>query len=374
MLHTYWNTFEHQNEQLIVLKIQKQKTILLQINPENPDPAKIQIAVEIIKKGGLVAFPTETVYGLGANALNSNAVLALFKAKNRPLDNPPILHVANNSQVYQLVKEVPKNAKILMNNFWPGPLTLIFKRSKTIPKEVTAGLDTIAIRMPSNNIALALIKQSNVPIAAPSANLSGTPSPTTAQHVYDDLNGKIDVILDGGQTIIGVESTVIDLSVDPPLLLRPGGISLENIQTVLPNVVLHPFVTSEQDLTIKYAHSPGMMHKHYAPNANVILIEGTVPEIISKITILSEQYTREGKKVGILATDETQKNYAAYLVKSMGSRSNLNTIANKLFKALREFNENSVDIILAEGIPIEGMGLAIMNRLRKASGYHIIKT
>ena len=366
---------EHQLDALTVLKIKKpnSKTLILQVNPKKPDPQKIQMAANIIQTGGLVAFPTETVYGLGVNALNSDALSYLFKVKNRPLDNPPILHIADINQVYPLVKEVPKNAELLMKQFWPGPLTLIFKRSETIPKETTAGLDTIAIRLPSHNIALALIKQSGTPIAAPSANLSGKPSPTLAQHVYDDLNGKIDAILDGGPTCIGVESTVLDLSVDPPMLLRPGGTPFEAIHQVLPNIILHPLVISEQEVTVKHARSPGMKHKHYAPNAEVILVEGTIQAMVTKIIVLSEQYKREGKKVGILATDETQKKYSAHVVKSMGSRSNLDTIATKLFRELREFNESSVDVILAESIPSDGMGLAVMNRLRKASDYHIIK-
>jgi len=350
-------------------------TIMLQINPINPAPEKIQIAAKIIQKGGLVAFPTETVYGLGASALNSNTILALFKAKNRPMNNPPILHIADTCQVYPLTREVPKNAELLMKKFWPGPLTLIFKRANTIPKETVAGLDTVAIRIPKHNVALSLIKQSGVPLAAPSANLSGKPSPTTAQHVYDDLNGKIDAILDGGPTNIGVESTVLDLSVDPPTLLRPGATTFEDIQTVLPNVLLHSIVNSEQNVEIKHARSPGMLHKHYAPNAKMLLIDGSIQATISKIITLSEQYSYEGKKIGILATDETQKEYPqTYVVKSMGSRFNLNTIANKLFKVLREFNENPVDIILAENVPIDGIGLAVTNRLQKASNYNIIKT
>ncbi len=209
------------------------KTLLLKVDAENPDPAKIQTAAEIIKKGGLVAFPTETVYGLGADALNPAAVLALFEAKKRPLDNPPIVHVASIKEIYKLVEEVPPKAILLMEQFWPGPLTLIFKRSNKVPNVTVAGLDTVAIRMPKHKVALELIKQSHRPIAAPSANLAGKPSPTTAQHVYEDLNGRIDAILDGGATNIGVESTVVDLSVDPPMLLRPGGTPFEALKKVL---------------------------------------------------------------------------------------------------------------------------------------------
>ena len=349
------------------------KTLILQVDSENPDPDKIQVAAEIIQKGGLVAFPTETVYGLGADALNAEAVLALFAAKKRPLDNPPIIHIANINQVYQLAKEVPAKAEALMKHFWPGPLTLIFKRSEKIPKETVAGLDTIAIRMPKHNVALALIRQSRRPIAAPSANLSGKPSPTTAKHVYDDLNGRIDAILDAGPTSIGVESTVLDLSVDPPLVLRPGGTSFEEIKKIIANVKLHPFVNAEQDMALGQAHSPGMMHKHYAPKAEVILVEGSVSAVTGKVKELAEDYRLKGAKVGILATDETQKEYAVNVVKSMGSRGNLETVAKNLFSRLREFDSEDVDVIIAEGVPMQGLGLAVMNRLRKASGYHIIK-
>ena len=349
------------------------ETILLKVDPENPDPAKIQTAAQIIQKGGLVAFPTETVYGLGADALNSNAVLALFEAKKRPLDNPPIVHIANASEVYKLAKHVSKKAELLMEKFWPGPLTLVFKRSSIVPDVTVAGLDTVAIRMPKHKVALALIKQSNRPIAAPSANLAGKPSPTTAKHVYEDLNGRIDAILDSGPTIIGVESTVLDLSVDPPMVLRPGGTTFEALKQVLGEVKLHPFVEAEQELPLEKTRSPGMKHKHYAPKAEVILVEGAVPAVIKKVKELAESYRLKGAKVGILATDETQTAYKADVVKSLGSRFNLAVVAQNLFRLLREVDAESVDIIIAEGVPSEGLGLAVMNRLRKASGYHIIK-
>ncbi len=349
------------------------KTLLLKVNAEKPDAEKIQIAAEIIRKGGLVAFPTETVYGLGADALNPEAVLALFEAKKRPLDNPPIVHVADQKEVYRLVLEVPPKAKVLMDKFWPGPLTLIFKHSSIVPKETVAGLDTIAIRIPKHKIALELIRQSHCPIAAPSANLAGKPSPTIAQHVYEDLEGQIDAIIDGGATNIGVESTVVDLSVEPPILLRPGGTPFEALKKALVDLKLHPFVEAEQELSLKQIRSPGMKHKHYAPKAEVILVEGKIPAVSAKIKTLSESYKAEGKKVGILATDETQTNYRADVVKSLGSRSNLATIAQNLFRLLREVDAENVDVIIAEGVSSEGLGLAVMNRLRKASAYHIIK-
>ncbi len=349
------------------------QTLLLKVNPNNPDLTKIEMAAQIIQKGGLVAFPTETVYGLGADALNADAVLALFEAKKRPLDNPPIVHIANASEVYKLTQEVSGNAELIMRKFWPGPLTIVFKRSRIIPNVTVAGLDTVAIRMPKHKVALALIKQSGCPIAAPSANLAGKPSPTTAKHVYEDLNGRIDAILDGGPTSIGVESTVLDLSVDPPLVLRPGGTTFEALKKVLEKVQLHPFVEAEKELPLENIKSPGMKHRHYAPKAEVILVEGTVSAVTSTIKDLAKKYALENLKVGILATDETKVSYQADVVRSLGSRINLEMIAQNLFRLLREIDAENVDIILAEGVPSAEMGLAVMNRLRKASAYHIIK-
>ena len=348
-------------------------TIILKVDSEKPDPVKIQVAAYLIQTGGLVAFPTETVYGLGADALNPAAVSALFEAKKRPLDNPPIVHVADPNEVARLVEEVPKKAQLLMDKFWPGPLTLIFKHSDIMPQVTVAGLDTVAIRMPNHKVALELIKQSRCPIAAPSANLAGKPSPTTAQHVFEDLNGRIDAILDGGATNIGVESTVVDLSVDPPMLLRPGGTSFEALKKVLGDLKLHPFVEAEQELSLKEIRSPGMKHKHYAPKAEVILVEGKTSAVVAEVKKLVESYKLKGKKVGILATDETQTAYTADVVKSFGSRSNLATVAHSLFRLLREVDAENVNVIIAEGVSSEGLGLAVMNRLRKASGYHIIK-
>ena len=349
------------------------KTLVLKVNPANPEDIKIRVAAEIIQKGGLVAFPTETVYGLGADALNAEAVLALFEAKQRPLDNPPIVHVADKTEVAPLVKVVPKKAELLMEKFWPGPLTLIFKHSAKVPSVTTARLDTVAVRMPNHPVALALIKATQRPIAAPSANLAGKPSPTNAQHVYEDLNGRINAILDGGVANIGVESTVVDLSTNPPMLLRPGGAPFEALKAVLPELVLHPFVQAEKELALEKTRSPGMRHKHYAPKAPVVLIEGNLPDVVAKIKELTESYRAEGKKVGVLSTDETKNSYRAYSVKSLGSRSNLASIAQNLFRQLRKIDAENIDVIIAESVPSEGLGLAVMNRLRKASGYHIIK-
>jgi L-threonylcarbamoyladenylate synthase len=349
------------------------QTLLLKVDSENPEAAKIQAAAEIIRKGGLVAFPTETVYGLGADALNAGAVLALFEAKKRPLDNPPIVHVADAGEVYKLAEQVSKKAELLMAKFWPGPLTLVFKRSNMIPDVTVAGLDTVAIRMPKHKVALALIKQSRCPIAAPSANLAGKPSPTNAQHVWEDLNGRIDAVLDGGSTNIGVESTVLDVSVDPPMLLRPGGAPFEELKKVVGDVQLHPFVQAEKELPLEKIRSPGMKHKHYAPKAEVILVEGAVPCVVAEVKRQTENCKLKELKVGILATDETKAFYEADVVVSLGSRFDLDVVARNLFRLLREVDAENVDVIIAEGVPSEGLGLAVMNRLRKASGYHIIK-
>jgi L-threonylcarbamoyladenylate synthase len=349
------------------------RTVVYKVNSEEPENEKIQAAAAIIKAGGLVAFPTETVYGLGADALNAEAVLALFAAKKRPLDNPPIVHVEKAADVYKLADEVSPKAEVLMKQFWPGPLTLVFSRYATVPEVTTAGLDTVAVRMPKHKVALALIRESGCPIAAPSANLAGKPSPTSAKHVLDDLDGRIDAVLDGGPTLIGVESTVLDVSVDPPVLLRPGGTSLEALRKAIGEVKLHPFILAEAELPAEKARSPGMKHKHYAPKAQVILVEGIVPAMMSKVKELIGACWMQDKRVGVLATDETAWAYEADVVKSLGSRRNVDAMAANLFRLLREFDNENVDVILAESVPTEGLGLAVMNRLRKASGYNIIK-
>lgn len=349
------------------------QTLLLKVDPQTPDPQTIQQAADILRRGGLVAFPTETVYGLGADALNGEAVLALFEAKQRPLDNPPIVHVADPSDVAPLVTEVSAKARMLMEKFWPGPLTLLFKHSKLVPKVSVAGLDTIAIRLPSHPVAQAVIRQSRCPIAAPSANLAGKPSPTTAAHVYEDLNGRIDAIIDGGATAIGVESTVVDLTSDPPMLLRPGGTPYEALKAVLGNLKLHPFVEAEAELPLQQMRSPGMKHKHYAPKAAVILVEGDVEAVCTKIQELTASYHQRGIKVAVLATDQTQSRYNADVVASLGSRSDLLAVSHNLFRLLREVDAQGVEAIFAESVPSDGLGLAVMNRLRKASGYNIIK-
>jgi L-threonylcarbamoyladenylate synthase len=349
------------------------QTKIFHVNLEEPETEPIQAAAAIIKAGGLVAFPTETVYGLGVDALNANAVLAMFAAKNRPLDNPPIIHVADVSGVYKLAQDVTPKAELLMKQFWPGPLTLVFQRYPDVPDVTTAGLETVAVRMPKHNVALALIKASGVPVAAPSANLAGKPSPTNAQHVFDDLNGRIDAILDGGPTRIGVESTVLDVSVDPPMVLRPGGTPVEALKKAVGEVQLHAFITAQAELPSEKARSPGMKHKHYAPKAPLFVVEGPISVVMRQIKEIISNCWMESKRVGVLATDETAWAYEADVVKSMGSRRNVDAMAANLFRLLREFDSENLDVILAESVPTNGLGLAVMNRLHKASGYNIIR-
>ncbi|MDK2870487.1 MAG: L-threonylcarbamoyladenylate synthase [Pyrococcus sp.] len=331
---------------------------------EKLDERKLRVAARLIREGKLVAFPTETVYGLGADALNEKAVKRIFEAKGRPADNPLIVHIADFSQVYELAREVPEEAKMLAKKFWPGPLTIVLPRREIVPDVTTGGLDTVAIRMPKNEIALKLIKLSGRPIAAPSANISGKPSPTTAEHVVDDFYGKIECIIDGGETKIGVESTVIDLTEWPPVLLRPGGLPLEEIEKVIGEVRIHPAVFGKK---VDVAKSPGMKYKHYAPDAEVIVVEGPKEKVRRKIAELVEELKKKGKRVGVIGSESYNADEFFYLGETVEE------VARNLFKALRYMDKAKVDIVLAEGVEEKGLGLAVMNRLRKAAGYKIIK-
>ena len=349
------------------------ETLVLKVNSQRPESGKIQLAASLIRKGGLVAFPTETVYGLGADAFNPKAVLRLFKAKKRPLDNPPIVHVAGSKKVRQLTKDLPPSAHRLMERFWPGPLTLILKRSDLVPDVTVAGLDTIAVRMPRHKVALALIRESGCPVAAPSANLAGKPSPTSAEHVLADLDGRVDAVLDAGPTVVGVESTVLDMTVDPPEVLRPGGTTYESLKSFLGRVKLNPVAVADRPLLLRKVRSPGLKHKHYAPDAEMVVVEGRLPAIVAKVNELVAFYKLRGRKVGVLCTDETMQEHKADVVKSLGSRDDLANVASNLFRLLREFDMAKVDIVIAEAVSVEGLGLAVMNRLRKAAGYEIIR-
>ena len=347
------------------------ETKIIKINKENIDKNLIIDAANTIKNSGIVAFPTETVYGLGANGLDENAAKKIFAAKGRPQDNPLILHVYSIEQVEELVQEIPDVAKKCMDEFWPGPLTILLPKSSKVPDIITAGLTTVAIRMPKNRIALELIKESNVPIAAPSANISGRPSPTSAKHVIDDMMGKIDMIIDGGETGIGLESTVLDLSGEIPMILRPGGVTREDLEKIIPNVTIDFAIIKEDENIVP--KSPGQKYRHYAPKSEMLVFTGNVERIVETVTSKTKEYINNGKKVGIISTDETKEFYNEGIVISMGSRKNKETIAHNLFNTLRLFDEKNVDIILAEGVELSDIGTAIMNRMMKASGGRIIK-
>ena len=368
-------------------------------------------AARILREGGLVAFPTETVYGLGANALDEEAAKKIYAAKGRPSDNPLIAHIASIDQVKPLVKEIPEAGRKLMEAYWPGPLTIIFWKSGIVPYGTTGGLDTVAIRMPSDRIANRMIALAGVPVAAPSANLSGRPSPTTADHVWEDMNGRIEMILDGGPVGIGVESTIVDVTEDVPVVLRPGAITMEMLKDLLGEVKIDPAITGPMRPDM-HPKAPGMKYRHYAPKADMVLVElsdetrekledkegAFVKEVERRIADqarcpsirpedyllalevdkLAEEAARKGLKVGVICTDETRSEYAEddglfYAVRSMGIRAKEETIAHNLYRVLREFDDLGVDYIVSEGFSRTQLGQAIMNRLTKAAGHKIVK-
>lgn len=347
------------------------ETKIIKIKENDVDKHLIEEAVETINSGGLVAFPTETVYGLGANGLDERAVEKIFIAKGRPQDNPLILHVWSREQVEELVEDISHIAKLCMEKFWPGPLTLLLKKSAKVPEIITAGLDTVAIRMPENKIALELIRLSNTPIAAPSANISGRPSPTSAEHVIQDMMGKVDIIIDGGNTGIGLESTVLDLSGETPMILRPGGVTEEDLRKIISNITIDSSIIKEDENIVP--KSPGQKYRHYAPKSEMIVFNGEVHNIVEAIVKNTKEYMKAGKNVGIICTDETKSFYKEGLIISMGSRERKETIAQNLFSTLRLFDETKVDIILAEGIDLSHLGIAIMNRMMKAASGKLIK-
>lgn len=311
-----------------------------------------------IKKGHVVAFPTETVYGLGANALDEQAVEKIFKAKGRPSDNPLIVHIAKKEQLTDLVAHIPEIAHTLIERFWPGPLTLIFKKKALVAPSVTAGLQTIAVRIPDHPVARAIILEANVPVAAPSANVSGKPSPTTAAHVWHDLQGRIAGIVDSGQTGFGVESTVLDCSTPIPVLYRPGGVSKEEIEKVIGPIRIHDQSQADRNQPT----SPGLKYTHYAPEATLYLVED-----INKMDELIALAKKQNKRVGLLITEENKERFAADVSVICGRKDELHIVANKLFDSLRTFDQKKVDVIFAETFPKEGLGAAIMNRLEKAA-------
>ena len=334
------------------------------------DISDLTYAAHTLQKGGLVVAPTETVYGLAANALDADAVKNIFKAKGRPSDNPLIVHIASLDMLDALVTFVPENAKVLMEHFWPGPLTLIFNASDKIPNTVRANLPTVAIRFPSHPIMQELIKTSGLPLAAPSANLSGKPSPTNVTRVTEDLFGKVDVIIDGGDCSVGLESTVVDMTSTPPTILRPGGITAEMLEAAIGPVLIDPALSGE-DPSLK-PKAPGMKYTHYSPNAEVVIVKGPLSCVVDEINTRIKENASRNKKVGVLATDETIHLFSDAYVLSCGTSSDLSTIAANLFEKLRAFDDAKVDIVYSLAFPCEGIGKAIMNRLEKSAGHHII--
>ncbi len=345
-------------------------TQIYKIDSKAVDHRKMEEAAQLIRSGELVAFPTETVYGLGADALNPQASKKIYAAKGRPSDNPLIVHIAKFEDLEEIAKEVPQEAKKLADAFWPGPLTMIVYKNEKVPYETTGGMDTVAIRMPDHPAALELIRQSGCLIAAPSANTSGRPSPTLAEHVAEDLGGRIPMILDGGEVGIGIESTIIDLTEKIPMILRPGYITKEMLEAVIGTVQTDPGIIAAD--STKKPKAPGMKYRHYAPKANLMLIDGAKCAVVDKINELTDAMHSEGKKVGIIGTDETVASYRGDMVLSIGAREDEDAIARHLYKLLREFDEADVDVIYSESFATPRIGQAIMNRLLKAAGHQVL--
>lgn len=346
-------------------------TIIEKVDPRHIDTDVMQQAGKLIAEGELVAFPTETVYGLGGDALDPDASRKIYAAKGRPSDNPLIVHIADFDDMKRVAREVPEQAKKLADAFWPGPLTMIVWKSDAVPEATTGGMQTVAVRMPNHPVALELIRRSGCLIAAPSANTSGRPSPTEAQHVAEDLSGKIAMILDGGPVGIGIESTIIDLTEEKPMILRPGYITPEMLSEVLQEeVVIDPGIIAADDT--RKPKAPGMKYKHYAPKAEMIIVDGAQDAVIHKINELTAAKRAEGKKVAVIATDETKDRYDAQVILSMGKRADEDAIAQHLYKILRECDELDVGEIYSECFQTPRIGQAIMNRLLKAAGHTVI--
>jgi len=341
------------------------KTIVLHINPAVPEDHIIAQAAQVIRAGGLVAFPTETVYGLGANALDSAALDRIYAAKRRPASDPLIAHIAHPDQLGQLAADVPYAAQRLATAFWPGPLTMVLRRAAHVPDNIATGMDTIAVRMPIHPVARALIEASGTPIAAPSANTFTRPSATTAAHVLEDLYGRVDIVIDGGATPLGVESTVIDLTGAQPVVLRPGGLVMEDLLRVLPDITAIQRFVNEGEAT----SAPGQMSKHYAPRARLMLYDGSVEAVREAITDTAQRYLANGRKVGVLAGDEDAPYFTKLGVRiiALGKRDDSAAIARVLFGAMRALDAQNVDVILVPMMGGAGLGEAIRDRLMRAA-------
>ncbi|MBO5461082.1 MAG: threonylcarbamoyl-AMP synthase [Ruminococcus sp.] len=343
------------------------KTRIEKIDKNNINPEAIEQAGRILKEGGLVAFPTETVYGLGANALDEEAAKKTYAAKGRPSDNPLIVHIAELAALDKIAAYIPEDTINLAHSFWPGPLTMIFEKSEIVPFGTTGGLDTVAVRMPSDPVAKELILAAGGYVSAPSANTSGRPSPTTADHVKTDLDGKIEMILDSGSVDIGLESTILDMTVTPPMILRPGAITADMIAAVIGHVSVDETILGNESK--KAPKAPGMKYRHYAPKAKLMIVEGNIREEVLAIRQLAFEAARNNKQVGIIATNETIQCYTNGVIKNIGSREDESTIARNLYAVLREFDEEEVEVIYSESFALQGIGKAIMNRLEKAAGH-----
>ena len=352
---------------------EKMETIIQKMDPENIDKKLLEKAGRILKAGGLVAFPTETVYGLGGDALDPEASKKIYAAKGRPSDNPLIVHIATMKQMERVAEDIPESAYRLAERFWPGPLTMILKKSAVVPYETTGGLDTVAVRMPAHKAAFSLIKESDVLIAAPSANTSGRPSPTCAAHVYEDLQGKIEMIIDGGSVEIGIESTIVDLTGEIPTILRPGYITKEMLSSVLGAVEVDQAILVENKDKNLRPKAPGMRYRHYAPRGELTIYEGALEAVVQRINREAKKAEQLGKKVGIIATEETKNQYLYGEIRTIGTRADEETIARGLYEVLREFDASGSEIIFGESYPSEGIGQAIMNRLLKAAGQRKIR-
>ena len=353
------------------------ETRIVQIDSAKIDKNRLKEAAQLIQQGELVAFPTETVYGLGADALRPEASCKIYAAKGRPSDNPLIVHICKFEELESIAKEVPKQAKLLSDAFWPGPLTMVVFKNEKVPYETTGGMDTVAVRMPNHPVALGLIEESGCLIAAPSANTSGKPSPTEAGHVALDMDGRIPMILDGGAVGIGIESTIVDLTEEKPMILRPGYITKEMLEEVLgEEVLIDPGIlaadTTDPSMAGQKPKAPGMRYKHYAPKADLILVEGETDAVISHINALVKEQQEKGLGVGVIATDETMARYQADVVMSIGARDDEDAIAQHMYKILRDFDEQQVEVIYSESFATPRIGQAIMNRLLKAAGYQVL--
>lgn len=328
-------------------------------------------AGEVLKNGGLVAFPTETVYGLGGDALNRESARKIYAAKGRPSDNPLIVHICQFQDLYDIVAEVPAEAEKLAAAFWPGPLTMILPKAEKVPYETTGGLDTVAVRMPSHSVARKLIAYGGGYVAAPSANTSGKPSPTVAKYVVEDMQGKIEVIIDGGEVGIGLESTIVDLTVSPPQILRPGYVTQEMLERILERVDTDVTILNHD--TGQAPKAPGMKYRHYAPKGELTIVTGASEKVVDYINFRASAEQFAGEKVGIIATEEMLECYRADVIKCVGRRGDEESIAKRLYTILREFDEEGVTRIYSEGFASKGFGQAIMNRLLKAAGHKVIE-